>query len=78
MKQEIRIIVKILIVLPVCLATLMGPFFIARWLRVMHGIDVPSLLVLGFALFVTLSLYFWVLKKDMRDMEKKWRERDER
>lgn len=75
MKPTVRIVAKILLILPVCLATLMGPFFLARWLRATHGIDVPSFLVLGVALFVTFIIYFGFMKKDLREAEERWRQR---
>jgi hypothetical protein len=75
MNLAARIALKLVLVLPLCLATLMGPFFAAHWLRTSHGWNIPSFLVLGGALFVTLRLYFVVMKKQLRESQETWRRR---
>ena len=65
-----RILLKLLFAIPLCLATLLGPFFAAQRLRQEFGIGVPSLVTLVIALSVTFGIYFRIFKKDLAEAQK--------
>lgn len=75
MKPAALTTIKVLVLLPICLATLLGPFFLANWLQSKYGIFIPTLVILAIALSVTLFIYFGALKKDIRAAEDRWRSR---
>ncbi|HEY5972302.1 MAG TPA: hypothetical protein VIT22_10100 [Pseudoxanthomonas sp.] len=62
---------KLIWVIPLCLATLVGPFFVARWIEEIFGFSIPSLVTLVFALSVTLSIYFYVFKDELAEAARK-------
>lgn len=77
MKPGARIAVKIALIMPVCMLTMVGPFFLADWIEARYGFGIPSVLVLAVALAATYSIYFGVMKNDIRSAEDRWRRRKE-
>ena len=66
MKTGVRIFAKMLFAVPICLLTIMGPFFLQRWLHSEYGIDIPSLIIFLVAFPLTFTIWIKIFKKEIK------------
>lgn len=70
-----RILLKLVWAIPLCLMTLVGPFFLAQWIQESYGTRIPSVVILAVALGVTLSIYFSIFKVELAQAAQRQREK---
>lgn len=66
-----RILLKLVLAIPLCLITLLGPFFLVQWVQETYGVHIPSMVILAIALGLTLSIYFSIFKAELDQAARK-------
>lgn len=70
-----NLIFRLLLAAPIATVFLLGPFFIAAWLRAKFELQIPMIIILAISLGGTFLSFFTIAGKQMKFVDQEWRRR---
>ena len=72
-----NLIFRLLLAVPIAAVFLLGPFFIAAWLRDKLELQIPMIIILAISLGGAFLSFFTIAGKQMKLVDQEWRRRKE-